>query len=393
MRFAFTPEQDRFRRDVVRFLETETPAEFSDGGEEGVDDENYFAVARAFEKRLAEQGWLVIGWPKEYGGGGASLIEQGILNEALGYFGVPNANSTGLRLAGPAIMRYGTEAQKQRYLPQIARGDVVWCQGFTEPNSGSDLPSLVTSAVREGAYYRVNGQKVFTSRAPWAEYIYLLCRTDLSAGTKRDGISILLVDMQSPGLTVKPLFNIGGTYRQAEVFFDDVLVPVDNLIGEENKGWQLATATLSFERSGVQEPARAKRAFEDFLQLCGTLHRGRSSPLDSELVRQRLAQCGAELEAWRLLCWRVIWLQTIGHIPRYEVSMQNVLGKDWRQRFAQIVMQILGPYGLLEEGSPLAPGCGRFQRQYMRSINKHLQGTSEMQRNTIAVYGLGLPRA
>lgn len=392
MDFNFTSTQDEFRRNVSEFLRENTPPEFGLGDDAGRDDAGYFAAARRFMEALAEKGWLVPGWPCEYGGGGKTFIEQAILSEELGYFGVPPADTTGRNLAGPAIMRYGTQAQKDRYLPPIARGEVVWCQGFSEPNAGSDLAAIRTTAIRSGEHYAINGQKVFTSRAAWSDYIYLLARSDPDAQKKHEGLTMLVVDMKSPGITVRPLHNFTHTYPQNEVFFDDVVVPKENIIGEEGDGWKLATATLSFERVQLMDIGRARRLFEEFIDVCRKLGNQGKDPLSSELVRDRTAQCVVEFESWRLLCWRVIVMQSTGALPTYEPSLANVIGKDYRQHVAKLVMDVLGQYAILEEGSPLAPLCGRLLHQYLYSINKHGQGTSEVQRDVIAYRGLNLPR-
>lgn len=392
MEFGFTPEQEQFRKQVATFLRNNVPAEFGLGADEGRDDDAYFAAARRYMELLSAKGWLVFGWPKEYGGGGGTFMEQAILNEELGYFGIPWADSTGRLIAGPAIMRFGTETQKKRYLLPIARGEVVWCQGFSEPNAGSDLASLRTTALRDGSEFVVNGQKVFTSRATWADHIYLLARTDPGAPRKHQGLSMFLVDMKSRGITVRPLHNFTRTYPQHEVFFDDVRVPAVNLVGAEGEGWTLATASLSFERVSMADIGRARRLFEEFLNVCRHLALNGRGPLESELVRSRIAQCVVEFESWRLLCWRVVAMQSRGELPTYEPSLSNVSGKDYRQHVAKVVVDVLGQYGALDEGSPMAPLGGRLLNQYLYSVNKHGQGTSEVQRDIIAYRGLGLPR-
>jgi 3-oxocholest-4-en-26-oyl-CoA dehydrogenase alpha subunit len=392
MDLGFTAEQEAFRGRVSAFLRQSLPAEFGLGSDEGRDDEDYFAAARRFMEQLSEKGWLVFGWPVEYGGGGASVVEQAILAEELGYYGVPPADTTGRTIAGPAIMRFGTEEQKQRYLLPIARGEVVWCQGFSEPNAGSDLASVRMTALRDGDEYVINGQKVFTSRAAWADFIYLLARTDPNAPRKHQGLSMFLIPMSTPGITVRPLHNFTHSYPQNEVFFDDVRVPADSIVGAEGEGWTLATATLSFERVNLSDIGRARRLFEEFLDLCRQLGKDGSGPLDSALTRSRIAQCAVEFESWRLLCWRVVAMQASGALPTFEPSLSNVIGKDYRQHAAKLVVDVLGQYAVLEEGSPLAPLSGRLLHQYLYSVNKHGQGTSEVQRDVIAYRGLGLPR-
>jgi alkylation response protein AidB-like acyl-CoA dehydrogenase len=203
---------------------------------------------------------------------------------------------------------------------------------------------------------------------------------------------MFLLPMDTPGITIRPLHNFTHTYPQNELFFDDVRVPEDSIVGGEGEGWKLATATLSFERVNLSDIGRARRLFEEFLNLCRQLGAKGEGPLDSELVRSRIAQSVVEFESWRLLCWRVVGMQNSGVLPTFEPSLSNVIGKDYRQHVAKLVVDVLGQYGVLEEGSPLAPLRGRLLHQYLYSVNKHGQGTSEVQRDVIANRGLGLPR-
>jgi len=392
MRFSFTPEQIAFREEMRSFLAAEVPPEFGFGAEEGRDSDEFFAVARRFMGRLAEKGLLVTGWPTEYGGGGRSFIEQGILSEELGYFGVPFADSTGRLIAGPAIMLFGTPEQKAKHLPQIASGRIVWCQGYSEPNAGSDLAALRTHARREGDEYVVNGAKVFTSRAEWADYIFAIVRTDPSAPKKQLGLSLLLIDMQSPGITVRRLPNFAHGYPQAEVIFDEVRVPAENLIGEEGKGWTLATASLAFERVDMMRLGHLRHVIEHFIEFTETFERGGTRPIDDPVIRERLADVVADYESFRLMCWEVISLQAQGKRLSYEPATCNFYGKDVIQHLAQLMMDVLGPWGLLEEGAAESPLDAYFLREYLYSANKHGQGTSEVQRDIVAKHGLRLPR-
>src|SRR3990172_1731251 len=264
MDFRFSLEDEAFRRELRAFLTAEWPGATGDAS---VDNEEEYRQERAFEKKLAGRGWLTLAWPVECGARGASHIRQAIMKEECSYFrapigGGPGGQATGL--VGPAIMAYGTEEQKRRFLPPIAAGEVYWCQGFSEPNAGSDLASVQTRAGREGDSYVLNGHKVWTSGARYADWIHVLARTDPTA-PKHKGISYFLVDMKSPGISYRPIAEMTGRAGFYETFFENVRVPRENLLGQENQGWYVATTTLGFERSGVGRVGAITRSFDDLV--------------------------------------------------------------------------------------------------------------------------------
>jgi len=383
MDFRFTPEQERFRAEVHEFLQREWApyAEQSEAEREGLIHNQEFA------KRLAEKGWLTLAWPKEYGGLGADHIMQTIFREESAYFRAPDGGQ-GPRMVGPMLMVHGTEEQKRRFLPPIARAEVFWCQGFSEPGAGSDLASLQTRAVRDGDEYIINGQKIWTSNATRADWIHVLARTDPDA-PKHRGISYFLVDMKTPGITVRPIVNMAGGAGFAETFFEDVRVPAANRVGEENRGWYVATTTLDFERSAINYPAEGRRTLEEVLQFAQE-HR---ELLAKPGARTGFAELAIEIEVARWLAYRVAFLQAQGRIPNYEASMAKVFGTEMQQRLANFAINLLGPYGVLERESRWRQLRGFLAFKYQWQVAPTIfAGTNEIQRNIIATRGLGLPR-
>ena len=353
--------------------------------------EEQYQFGREINRKLAEQNWLAIGWPKEHGGGGKSPIEQGIQNEDLGYWPVPKSGSIGLGIVGPAIMVFGTQDQKDRYLPPIARGEVEYCQGFSEPNVGSDLGSLELLAERDGDEYVLNGSKMFTSYAFHSDYMYLLARTDPQA-QKHRGISLFITDLETPGISLTPLPYINGEMA-AQTNFDDVRLPVSCLIGEENRGWYHAMTTLDYERSGLWRYANVRRVFDDFTEFCQDSAPDGGQPLaDHPLVHHQLAQRRLGMETWKLLCWNVAWMQSSGAVPNAEASIAFLYGSEERLRFAEMAMEVLGPYATLKYGSSMAPLLGNIEGIHRESMHLHGAGTTEIHRNIIAQRGLGMAR-
>jgi len=389
MDFNFTVEQNEFRADLRAFLSAEVPVEKQEIF--GQLTEEQYQFGREINRKLAEQNWLAIGWPKEHGGGGKSPIEQGILNEDLGYWRVPKSGSIGLGIVGPAIMVFGTQDQKDRYLPPIARGEVEYCQGFSEPNVGSDLGSLELLAERDGDEYVLNGSKMFTSYAFHSDYMYLLARTDPQA-QKHRGISLFIADLETPGISLTPLPYINGEMA-AQTNFDDVRLPVSCLIGEENRGWYHAMTTLDYERSGLWRYANVRRVFDDFTKFCQDSAPDGGQPLaDHPLVHHQLAQRRLGMETWKLLCWNVAWMQSSGAVPNAEASIAFLYGSEERLRFAEMAMEVLGPYATLKYGSSMAPLLGNIEGIHRESMHLHGAGTTEIHRNIIAQRGLGMAR-
>jgi alkylation response protein AidB-like acyl-CoA dehydrogenase len=394
MEFKDTAEEAAFRAEVRAFVEKEAPkAERGLSGEEALVanwDKN-----QAWFKKLAEKGWIAPAWPKEYGGAGLSTMQQFVLNEELALHRVPRPMHLiiGLGMAGPTIIVHGTEEQRKKYLPGILAGTDIWCQGYSEPGAGSDLASLQTRAVKDGDDYVINGQKIWTSLAHMAKNMILLARTDPDA-PKHKGITYFIVDMKSPGITVRPLVNVAGSHEFNEVFFDNVRVPKDNVIGEENRGWYAAMTTLDFERSAIGSAVGMKQAVESIIDYAREHTADHTSVLKHNPgMRYELSDRLLEVEIARMFSYRVVTLQNRGLIPNYEASMMKLYNTELNQRIARTAMRMLGLYGQLDRGSPLAPNKGRYCYTFLRSAAYTIEGgTSEVQRNIVAQRGLGLPR-
>ncbi|MFQ5381954.1 MAG: acyl-CoA dehydrogenase family protein, partial [Dehalococcoidia bacterium] len=309
MEYRFSDEHEAFRSRVREFIgDNWTPPPITaHPGDEATD-----AAQRAYTARLAEHGWLTMAWPREYGGLGASHMEQLIFREESAYAGAPGGGGQGISMVGPCLMIHGREDQKKEHLPKIASGEVVWAQGFSEPGSGSDLASLQTRAVRDGDDFVINGQKIWTSDAHHADWLHVLTRTNPDA-PKHRGISYFLVDMKTPGITVRPLINILGDHEFNEVFFEDVRVPASNMLGEENRGWYVGATLLDFERSGVTWSANARRSLEDMAAWAGE---SLSVPARAE-VKTEMADLRVSTEVSRLLSYRVVWMQSQELIPNH----------------------------------------------------------------------------
>ena len=389
MDFDFTPEQSQFKDELREFLRAEVPLEKQEVF--GQWSEEQYQFGREINLKLAARNWLAIGLPEEYGGGGKGAIERGILAEELGYGRVPKAGFIGLGIVAPAIMAFGTKDQKDLYLSPIAKGEVEYCQGFSEPNVGSDLASLELRAERDGDGYVLNGAKMFTSYAFQADYIYLLARTDPQA-EKHRGISLFIVDMKTSGISLQPLPYINGEMA-AQVDFDNVCLPWSSLIGEENRGWYQAMTTLDYERSGLGRYGSVRRVFDDITDFCNDSAPDGGQPLaEHPLVRHQLADRRLGMETWKLLCWRVAWLQSTGATPNAEASIAFLYGTDERLRFAEMAMEVLGPYATLRNGSGQAPLLGNIEGIHREAMHLHGAGTTEIHRNIIAQRGLGMPR-
>jgi alkylation response protein AidB-like acyl-CoA dehydrogenase len=390
MDFRFDEDEERFRQEVREFIRKELPPWWTGTGllQDAKDGEEW-EFSRSMLRKLGAKGWHALAWPKEHGGQG-SVAKQFILSEEMYYHELPGVDLNGALMCAPAIIQYGSEEQKREHLPRIARGEAVWCQGYSEPGAGSDLAALSTRAVEKEGSFVLDGQKVWSTNAHRADWCFLLARTDPEA-PKHRGISFFLLDMKTPGITARFLPNIVGTY--CEIFFDNVPVPKENLVGRENEGWRVAMAVLGYERSGIHRIAAARRNLDRLIEFAKETKRNGLPLFKDPVVRQRLTQLFIEGEAVRLLAYRIVWLQSMGHSVDYEASMSRLFGCEFQQRVANTGMELLGPYGQLEPDCEWAPLAGFFHRQYLYALAATVgAGTSEIQRNIIAIRGLGLPR-
>jgi alkylation response protein AidB-like acyl-CoA dehydrogenase len=388
MDFGWNQEQRGFRNEVRGFIDEHWMR--GARARAGVEPHER---AREYQRRLAEHGWLTMAWPSEYGGRGASHFEQLIFAEESAYANAPTGGQ-GADRVGPTLIIHGTEEQKREHLPAIARAEVEWCQGYSEPGSGSDLASLQTRAIRDGDDFVINGQKIWTSGAQHADWIHVLTRTDPDA-PKHRGISYFMVRMDTPGISLRPIVQLHDAAGFNETFFEDVRVPARNMIGEENRGWYVSTTTLDFERSGIHRIAAAIPPFRRLLEHAkqpDSAGAGRRIA-DDPVARLNLADTATEIEVGKLLGYRVTWMQSRNLVPNMESSMSKMFGSETQQRLARRGVNALGLYGNLRADQPRAPLNGLFCTYYMSSVSLTIAaGTSEIQRNIIASRGLGLPR-
>lgn len=390
MRFDFTPEEKDFKRQLSSFLDDVLPADWHGPADESRDD--HWELNQDIKKGLAERGWLVMSWPKEYGGSDSSPMINTIFAEEMAYRRAPGHDRFGTRMFGPTLLRFGTEEQRKKHLGSIARGEIQWCQGYSEPNSGSDLASLQTRAVADGDTFVITGAKIWTSLAHRADMMFMLVRTDPEAAPHK-GISLILVDMKSPGVEVLPIVNMAGVHSFNQVVFDNVRVPKSNLVGDLNDGWRAGMTVLNFERSGIDYAAWARAALEEMVDYVKSDEALVTSAKTDPTVRIKLAELHMEVEAARLMCYDVSYRQGKGEIPSSEASMSKVAASEVYLKVLDYGVEILGMYGVLEPGSKQAELQGRFfKMRLFYTSGPILAGTNEIQKNIIAQRGLGLPR-
>ncbi len=387
MEFKFTAEHEALRTEVRAFLRESIP---SGPGPARPTNQESWPAQMEFLRKLAAKKWVAPAWPVRYGGLGWSHINQMVFSEELAYAGAPDAGRVfNVGMIGPTLIVHGSEDQKRLHLPRITSGEVVWCQGYSEPGSGSDLASLQTRATRDGDDYVVNGQKIWTTGAHHADWCFLLVRTNPDA-PKHKGISFLLADMKSPGISVRPIVNMAGYHEFNEVFFEDVRVPVANRVGEENNGWYVAMTLLDFERSNVASIAANQRTLE---LLAGYIREHKPGGDYRAVLRHRLADLWTANETGRLLSYRTAWMQESGLVANYEASVIKVFATELAQQITNFGLGLLGPQGTLEPDSRYALWEGIIEKGHLSNVAPTIySGSSEIQRNIIATRGLGLPR-
>ncbi|MBM4446685.1 MAG: acyl-CoA dehydrogenase [Chloroflexi bacterium] len=398
MDFRFSDREEAFRTEVEDFIKKELPAGWTEkniywpGGYGTLSEfEEANPHIEQFRHQLAERSWLNISWPKEYGGAGRTNIEQAIFHERMSYYRAPGGEVATL-IGGPTIMLFGSDEMKKEWLPKIARGEARFWLAYSEPNAGSDLASIQTRAVEDGDDLIINGQKIWSTAAHVSHYAWMIARTDPNAAPHR-GITLLIVDNQSPGVTIRPLTNICGSQSFNEVFFDNVVVPKKNIVGEKNRGWYYVMVALDFERL-VIPIGGFKRTFEEITQYTKeTKHNGQSLS-QNPLIRNKLAEMAVEIEVAYMFFWQTAWMLDKGLVPNIEASVLKLFTTQLSQKLANTGMQVMGHYGPLERESKWASLRGRVQAGYLDCISALVgAGTSEIQRNIIAMRGLGLPRA
>jgi len=397
MDFQFGEKEEHFRTEIRQFVKENFPKDyFGHLFDEEMDDEAW-KFSMSISKKLSQKKWLTMHWPEEYGGMGASTWERVVFGEEVGYWGIPGISMgiSGTAWVGPSLMLFGTKEQQEKYIPSIAAGepDGIWCTGYSEPDSGSDLASLQTFARKEGNEYIINGQKVWTSVAHRARWLWLACRTNAEVKKKHHGLSLFIVDMKSKGLTVNPIKNFVGGHVFNEIFFKDVRVPAENLVGEENNGWSHLMTALNFER-GVAIPfyGRSKRLFDEILHFTKE-----TGMFDNPIIRQKLADLAMDLEAARLLAYEAAWKEEAGMMVIHEPSRDKANVDILLEKLTRIGSDMLGAFSQMDPGNKNTRWHrihGAIEHLYYYCIGFAIAaGTTFTQKTIVGQFGLQQPRS
>ncbi len=397
MNLDLSPELRAFRDEVRAFVRAELPADIREKVQKGLHlgKDDYVR----WQKILYKKGWVAPGWPKEYGGTGWSPMQRYIFDDEIGKSGAPRVIPFGLVMVAPVIMKFGTEAQKREHLPKILKSEVWWCQGYSEPGAGSDLAGLKTRAVKEGDHYIVNGQKTWTTLAQHADWIFCLVRTD-PAAKKQEGISFILIDMKTPGVSVKPIVTMDGGAEVNEVFFDNVKVPVANLVGPENQGWTVAKYLLGHERTNIADIGRAKHQLARVKEIAAAERVEGGALIDDPEFRERIADVELDLIALDATILRIVAAETSGKPPGAEASLLKIKGSELQQALTELLIEAVGYYGFpyhreaMEHGwneppigpdyaAPLAPAYFNMRKTTIYG------GSNEVQRGILAKFVMG----
>jgi alkylation response protein AidB-like acyl-CoA dehydrogenase len=396
MDLRLTEREEAFRQEVDDFIRRELPARWTEkslywpGGYGAIPDfEELNPALEEFRRKLAEKGWLAISWPREYGGAESSHIEQAIFHERMSYYRATGPD-IGTLIAGPTILRFGSEDMKREWLPRIAKGEIRFWLAYSEPDAGSDLASVKATGIEDGDELVINGQKTWSSGAHIADYAWMAVKTDPAASAYK-GISLVIVDNNSPGITINPLINILGFHSFNEVFFDNVKVPRKNIVGQINQGWYYLMAALDFERL-VVSIGGLRRTLEELLEYIKSDRYSDEGLNSAPIMRDKLAELAVEIEVADMFFWQTAWMLDRGLMPNIEASVLKLVTTELSRKLANTAMEVLGPCAQLERGSKWAPLTGRISTGYLDCISALVgAGTSEIQRNIIALRGLGLP--
>ena len=407
MDWADTTEQAAFRQQVHDFIQENLPAYYKEladqggelGQEGGWQHDRFLGEPAAkdaaieWERAVQSRGWVAPHWPSEYGGAGMTPMEQFILKQEMASALAPDVGGQGVSMLGPTLIAHGTEEQKTRFLPATLSGEIAWAQGYSEPSAGSDLASLQTRAVRDGDEFVVNGQKIWTSNAHRADWIFALVRTNPDA-PKHRGISFMLMDMQTPGISVRPLVSGGWQHFSNETFYEDVRVPVSQVVGEIDRGWYVGMTLLDYERSNISGAVASRRELDDAIAYLNGEGAAMSRVAGLPSVRAEIADRYVETEVGFNFSFRIISMQAAGVIPNYEASTSKMFASELNQRIARTGIKMFGLYSnMWDPESEHTPNGARFTQNYFHLIPSTIAGgSSEIQRNIIATRGLGLPR-
>jgi len=400
MNLSLSPQEVAFQREVRRWLRRNIPKRLRASEPSEFGDPKRIAELKAWQKVLYQAGYLAMGWPREYGGRADPssdrrelLMRQTIVNEEMVRAHAPRViGAMGLLMVGPTLMQYGTEAQKKQFLPRILTAEDIWCQGYSEPGAGSDLASLKTRAELVGDFFMVNGQKVWTSNAQFADWMFCLVRTDPNA-PKHKGISYILIDMRTAGITVRPLVQMTGDRGFNEVFFEDVRVPRENLVGELHQGWQVANATLFHERNLLGSTTRTQQMFQGLLR-AARRHRRNGKPASADpVIRQRLADLAIRVETMKCHSYRQLTDLLRGRPAGIGASVNKLVSTELNHAICALALEVLGNYGPLERKSKHVVDRGIWPYEFMFTLGLLIGGgTSQIQKNIIAERGLAMPK-
>ncbi len=393
MDLTYPPQYEDFRREVRAWLRRNLPARGHGLGGLEYDDPRRVERAKQWQRKLYGAGYVAMTWPKEYGGQGADVLTQAIVHEELVRAQAPPLiGQMGIQMVGPTLIQFGSEEQKRRFLPKILTAEEIWCQGYSEPNAGSDLASLQTRAELVGDEFIVNGQKIWTSNAQFADWMFCLVRTDPQA-PKHRGISYLLIEMKSPGIRVRPLVQMTGERGFNEVCFENVRVPCENLVGELNQGWQVAQATLLHERNMLGAATTTQELFARLVRLAKLCTRQGRPAVEDPVVRQRLGALAMRVEAMRFHAYRQLTTTVLGRPRGIEASVNKLVSTELNHDITGCALDLLASYATQTSESKFAVDRGKWIREFMFTLGMIIGGgTSEIQKNIIAERGLGLPR-
>ena len=404
MDWSDSPEQATFREEVAEFIVERLPGRYQSGSREGGIVQSWQADRKSVDTEardsamnwaaaLAEKGWIAPHWPEEYGGAGLTVMEQFIYNQEMAKAAASPVGGMGVSLLGPTMIVHGSDEQKAEHLPRVLSGEVAWAQGYSEPSAGSDLASLQTRAIRDGDDLVINGQKIWTSGAQYADWLFALVRTEPDA-PKHRGISFIVMDIKTPGITVRPIVDMGWQEPFNETFFEDVRVPAANIVGEENRGWYVGMTLLDFERSGISDAIQYERTLTRLIDYGKSEAGAKHYRQDWKILRHEVAERYLEIGVLFNFAFRIVSMQNNGMVPNYEASVNKLFGSETHQRLSRTGTKLFGLYAnVWQREGEHAPMNAEFTRDYVGSVPHTIfSGSSEIQRNVIATRGLGLPR-
>ena len=400
MDFKFGEKEERLREEIRAFARTELSGKHVISGLEEEDRDEDWEFTMQISRKLSQKGWLTMAWPKEYGGRDASPFEQLVYIDEASYQGIPGTTMgiSGVGWVGQSLMLFGSEEQRKKYIPSIAAGepDGVWCTAYSEPNAGSDFANIQTKAIKSGDEYILNGQKIWTSCAHRARWCWIAVRTDPGAQKKQHGISLLILDMKSPGITIRPIVNFAGVHIFNELFFDNVKVPAANLVGVENHGWYHLMQSLAFERHSVapQFGGFSRRVLAAIIKYTREIRYNGATLAKDPVVRHKLAERALEIETLKMFGYEITWKMSKGTMPIYEAARNKAYCDLVMQRLATTGTEIIGAYSQVNMWSKWAKVMGNVTRLYMMFPGISIAGgTDEVQKNIVGQFKLGLPRA